>query len=424
MNKDLQIALDVLLDVQDSSGMNRKKDFLMSNKDNQIIQDILYFVYNPYIKTGIGWTKINNNKLQQIDIPDDIDEWTIQGIFTYLIHNATGRDKDVIHVIQFVENQKERFRKLLYDIFTKDLKLGVSTTTFNKIWPGLIPGFSVQLACKWQDNLEYLEGKEVYLTEKLDGNRCIARVNGDGTCLFLSRSGKEIEGLDDIGQELSRLVPGWYDGELIAESFNETQSQTLRKGKKSNLVFNVFDYLTLLEFESQKCTHTYSQRREYLDGIFKGIEKFQYVKLVPLIDHGIFNERWVIQYLDEYTSRGSEGIMINTDALYCFGRTCDLLKVKKMYTLDLRVKDMREGNGLNSGKVGALIVDYKGYDVGVGSGLDNYQREYWWNNPDEIIGKIIEVKCFEESKDKSGNLSLRFPVFVRVREDKEEVSYD
>ena len=132
----------------------------------------------------------------------------------------------------------------------------------------------------------------------------------------------------------------------------------------------------------------------------------------------------MLDVLEDYTSGGSEGIMINTNSKYCFGRTCDLLKVKKMYTLDLRVKDMREGNGLNSGKVGALIVDYKGYDVGVGSGLDNYQREYWWKHPDEIIGKIIEVKAFEESVDKYGNLSLRFPVFIRVRYDKEEVSYD
>lgn len=422
MNEELKIALDTLLDVQDSSGLNRKKDFLIDRKSNQTIQDILYFVYNPFIKTGIGWSKINKID-KNIDVPQDVNEWTIQGIFTYLLHNNTGRDQDIIHIIQFVETKPERFKKLLYDIFTKNLKLGVSTTTFNKIWPGLIPGFSVQLACKWQDNMEYLKGKEIFLTEKLDGNRCFARVE-NGKCLFLSRSGKEIEGLDDVEFELCRLANGWYDGELIAENFNETQSQTLRKGKKSNLVFNVFDYLTLTEVEWQRCTHPYIVRRNYLEKIFRGLEKFQYVKLIPLISRGEFDEGWVLHVLDEYTSRGSEGIMINTNAEYQFNRTCDLLKVKKMYTLDLRVKSIREGSGLNHGRVGALIVDYKGYDVGVGSGLNDAQRIYWWEHPEDIIGKIIEVKCFEESKDKNGNLSLRFPVFVRTREDKEEVSYD
>ena len=423
MKEQLKRALDVLLDVQDSSGLNRKKDLLYGHRENQTLQDILYFVYNPFIRTGIGWSKIN--KMEKSPIYVNIEEGTtIQGMFTYLIHNNTGRDQDIAYVWNYVNCQDERFKKLLYDIFTKNLKLGVSTTTFNKIWPNLIPSFSVQLACKWQDNIDYLKGKEIFLTEKLDGNRCIVKVDGYGNCLFLSRSGKEIEGLDDIELELSRLVPGWYDGELIAQSFNETQSQTLRKGKKENLVFNVFDYLTEEEFEAQNCVHCYEERRMYLQKIFEGIENFKYVKLVPLAGRGIFDENWVLDVLEDYTSGGSEGIMINTNSKYCFGRTCDLLKVKKMYTLDLRVKDMREGNGLNTGKVGALIVDYKGYDVGVGSGLDNYQREYWWKHPDEIIGKIIEVKAFEESKDKFGNLSLRFPVFIRVRYDKEEVSYD
>ena len=38
---------------------------------------------------------------------------------------------------------------------------------------------------------------------------------------------------------------------------------------------------------------------------------------------------------------------------------------------------------------------------------------------------LVEVQYFEESKDKkTGDLSLRFPVFKRVRDDKTEVSYD
>ena len=95
-----------------------------------------------------------------------------------------------------------------------------------------------------------------------------------------------------------------------------------------------------------------------------------------------------------------------------------------MYTVDLRVKRVERGNGQNDDKMGHVIVNYKGYEVGVGSGFSKEQRIYYWEHPEEIIGKIIEIQCFEETKDKQGNLSLRFPVFKRVRDDKEEESYD
>ena len=418
MGVELDKALETLVAIQNTSGTNDKKALLMDQKDNNTLKDILYFVFNPYIRTGIGYTKLS--KCETKKVADN--EETIQGRFTYLLHNDTGRDCDVEHVKKFM-NAHIEFEDMLYKIFTKSMNIGISYGTIHKVWPGLIPGFGVQLACKYPDCMDDLKGKEIFITEKLDGNRCFARVK-DHRCTFYSRSGREIEGLDEIDNELSRLVDGWYDGELIAENFNETQSQTLRKGKKSNLVFNVFDYLLLEEVEKQECYHIYEQRRIRLEEIFRGIEKFRYVKKVPLIARGIYDHDWVMSILDDYTSRGSEGIMINQNEVYQFWRTGWLIKVKKMYTVDLKVIHIQEGNGQNQGKVGALVVDYKGYSVGVGSGLTKEQREYYWEHPEEIIGKIIEVQTFEETKDKQGNLSLRFPVFKRVRDDKEEVSYD
>lgn len=427
MNEQLRAALNTIIDIQDASGLNRKKELLSWQKDNETLKDILYFVFNPYIRTGIGWTK-----LKKIKNPEYINiepGHTIQGMFTYLLHNNTGRDKDIMYVWNYIdamtkgEIQKERFVEILGSIFTKNLKLGISTTTIHKVWPDLIPGFGVQLACKWQDNLEYLQGKEIFITEKLDGNRCFAQVK-EHKCIFYSRSGREIEGLDDVASELSRLVDGWYDGELIASTFNETQQLVRRKGTKSNLVFNIFDYITEKEVQNQYGEFAYLDRRNMLESIFKGIEKFQNVKLVPLIGRGKFDEDWVIKTLDEYTSQGSEGIMLNLNMPYQFNRTADLLKVKKMYTLDLKIIGMSEGNGEFSNSCGALIVDYKGFPVGVGSGISKEERFMFWNNKDKFIGRVIEVQAFEQTQNKDGSLSLRFPVYVRLREEGKDVSYD
>lgn len=419
MNEQLKDALNTLIDIKDASGLNRKKELLENRRDNETLKDILYFVFNPYIKTGIGWSKLNKLK----------SDWelergmTIQNVFSYLQDNHTGRDEDIIYVLSFINSQDEKLRPILEEIFTKSMKLGISTTTIHKVWPNLIPGFGVQLACKLEDNIQFLEGKTIFITEKLDGNRCFARVKNH-ECTFYSRSGREIEGLDDVAEELSRLIDGWYDGELLASNFSQTQSIARTKGKKKNLVFNIFDYVTDNEVQKQEGEISYFNRRKELNKIFDGLEKIQNIALVPLIRAETFDIERVVELLDKYTKNGSEGIMINTDEPYNFNRNPNLIKCKKMYTLDLRVTGVTEGRGEFANMAGALLVDYKGYTVGVGSGIDKNERIRFWCNKENIIGKIITVQAFEETKDQNGNLSLRFPVFKGVREDKEEESYD
>ena len=428
MNKQLEEALHCLWDIQDASGLNRKKQLLSYHSNNDTLKDILYFVFNPYIRTGIGWAKLSKMSLDNDEMKNlcDID-YTIQGQFTYLAHNNTGRDKDVARVKAFIllnSKDQPKFEELLSHIFCKTLKLGISTTTIHKIWPGLIPGFGVQLAEKWQNHISELEGQEIFLTEKLDGNRCFAQVKNHQVT-FYSRSGREIEGLNDIANELSRLADGWYDGELLAKTFNETQSIVRTKGKKQDLVFNIFDYLTEKEVKNQTGEHTYIERRHFLQNtIFAGVEKFQYNKLVPLIARCTFNYEFILETLEDYVSGGSEGLMINLNTPYQFGRTNQLLKVKSMYTLDLKIIGMHEGNGEFSNMCGALIVDYKGYPVGVGSGLSKEDRIFFWNNRENMIDRVVEIQAFEETKDQNGNLSLRFPVFKRLRENDKTISYD
>lgn len=422
MNEQLIVALNVLLEIKDAQGLNAKRDLLIENKSNNTLQDILYFVFNPYIRTGIGWSKLNKME-GPIEIPNDVDMWTIQGTFTYLEHNNTGRDKDIIRVMQFVETKPEKFKSILYDIFTKSLKLGISTTTINRVFNDLIPGFGVQLACKWQDNIDMLRHQEIFVTEKLDGNRCFAQVKNHQVT-FYSRSGREIEGLNDVAEELSRLVDGWYDGELLASTFNETQSTIRKKGNKKDVVFNIFDYVSEYEVQQQRGLAIYSARRQALNEIFQGIEKFKYNKVVPIIYQGKFDSDLLLETLSQYVSNGSEGLMINLNSTYQFGRTDQLLKVKNMNTIDLRIIGMQEGRGEFANTCGALVVEYKGYTVGVGSGLSKFDREYFWNNKSDIIGKIAEIQYFEETKDQNGHLSLRFPVFKQIRTDKDEISYN
>lgn len=112
-------------------------------------------------------------------------------------------------------------------------------------------------------------------------------------------------------------------------------------------------------------------------------------------------------------------------APYELKRTNTLLKVKKFQTADLRVIDYFEGEGSLKGMLGGFVVEYKGNTLGVGSGFKQSERIDFWDNREDYIGKIIEIQYFEETTNQKDNtLSLRFPTFKRVRDDKNEISYN
>lgn len=85
---------------------------------------------------------------------------------------------------------------------------------------------------------------------------------------------------------------------------------------------------------------------------------------------------------------------------------------------------MKRGLADYPGTLGAFVLEYKGNEVRVGSGFSDEQRVAFWNDRDNLIGALCEVKYKEVSFDKStGAESLQFPVFVEIRTDKECVSY-
>ena len=67
--------------------------------------------------------------------------------------------------------------------------------------------------------------------------------------------------------------------------------------------------------------------------------------------------------------------------------------------------------------VGALkILLENGSVCGVGTGISDAQRIEWYNNPNAIIGKQIQVKYKELTKNQDGSWSLQFPVLTYIFE--------
>lgn len=250
---------------------------------------------------------------------------------------------------------------------------------------------------------------------------------------IFSRQGKPIEGLKDIEEELSQLEDGFYDGELLLNKENipskdlyrETVQVVNSKSEyKSNVIFNIFDSIPLNDFVIEYSKYSCLDRKRFVYEELRRVNP-NWLKPVEILYYGKYDKDIVKQELDKQISLEHEGVMVNlVNAPYEGKRTKNILKVKAMQDCDLKIIGFEEGTGKNKGTLGAVIVDYKGFEVKVGSGFTDQDRDYFWVNQKELLGRIITVQYFEETTNKKDNsLSLRFPVYLELREPGKEVSY-
>ena len=171
----MEEVIKIIKELQVNSG-KRLQEILEENKDNQMLKDVLYFVYNPFIVTGLSNKKINKNLsnmvIKKIPLIND-PKFDMTCIFDYLIDHNTGRDEDIIYVQHYLRSLPSKDREIYEQIFTKELKLGITAKTINKVWKDFIPEFNVMLAEKYWDRMNELEKEkpDIIITQKLDRHK-------------------------------------------------------------------------------------------------------------------------------------------------------------------------------------------------------------------------------------------------------------
>jgi DNA ligase-1 len=415
--------------LQATNGKKDKECILTNNKDNVLLQKVLQFVYSPHIISGLSDKKIN----KQVTNGADRTFNSLIEAMEYLKTNNTGTDEVIGNIRHYISCQDYDLQDFIKQILTKSLKVGADSKTFNKIWgKDFIPEWEVQQA--YSIEKYKLKPNEWFaLSEKLNGNR--------GTYIdekILSRQGKEFAGLEHIIEDIDRigLSNMVVDGELrrkntdgLCDNENFTVGTGILNsdsGDKSQIEFIIFDVISKDEMAAGESKDKYKTRMKQIESIKTKIEELglQNLKVVEIYYSGT-DQSMIDKYLDKAVTEDKEGLMLNRDIPYKCKRHNGILKVKRFYTMDLEVVDYEEGSGRLKGTLGALVVDFKGNKVNVGSGYDDVTRREIWSNRDEIIGRIIEVKYKEISKDKKTGLeSLQFPIFVCIREKGKKVSYD
>ena len=399
--------------------------------------------YNPYVTYGV---KQIPNTVGIVGAENPWEDFVelLENLSLRKITGNAARD-----AIQDLAEQfdSEEWNTFLAPVLRRDLRAGLTENTINKICKKTkfeIPVFSCQLATNSEGRPEMKGIKR--LEPKLDGVRMLLMAipmdSGELTTICFSRNGKIFENFTHIEDQVrdnwlklvrkaatSNLSMGFVlDGEVIGNSFQELMRQARRKTgvQAEDSVYNVFDILPLEAFREGHWNKQLEKRIRILDDMRPVIDTMPNVELLPHImvdlDTAAGKDQ-LERYAKDNVNAGFEGIMIKEmEAPYICKRSTDWMKWKPTITVDLEVVGMEEGTGRNVGRLGALICsgidDGKEITVNVGSGFSDKDRDDYYLNRNIILGRTAEVMCDIITQNSDGTYSLRFPRFVRFRDDK------
>jgi len=320
-------------------------------------------------------------------------------------------------------------------ILQKDLRAGFGENTINKVVGKKyakysIPIFSCQLAHDSANHESKVSGKKL-IEVKLDGVRVITIVYPDGRVDQYSRNGKELVNFPHVKEQFARTVTGVtepvvFDGEIMSGTFQDLMKQIHRKSdaQAQDAVLNVFDILSLKDFESGKSKRTQTERSAKLLA-WKDLwsEETPNIHVVGQVLVDLDTAEGQKRYREinaQAIAGGYEGIMLkDPEAGYECKRSVAWLKLKPFIEVSLEVTDVEEGTGKNVGRLGALVCsgvdDGKTITVNVGSGFSDDMRDSVWSDRSSVIGQIVEVRADAVTQNQDGSYSLRFPRFKGFR---------
>ena len=407
---------DLLTEIKTTKGTNAKRTLVLEN-NSYLLRKILKYSFDPFVPFHV--IKIPKTK-DRFPLTTENLRWQV---FFAACDKCASREITGNAAIEEIESAfnlvTEDEEKWMRKILKKHIAIGLSTTTINKDFQGLIPTFDVSLAQKF-DEKRVSKWDSMIVERKLDGIRCFSIVR-DGAVVMYARSGKPITNfIDSIGPSLISMGDGCYDGELMGDDFVALMRQAYRKGdvETDGTFLALFDFCSLEEWDSKDATTSYVDRLVTLyDRISTLDTEDNSISYVDKETLSVSEDSDLVKVLhDKFVSEGFEGAMIkNPQAPYQFKRSYDIMKLKAFFDVDLPVDDLLEGRGKHVGTLGAFVVYHQGVKVQVGSGLSDEIRSEIWDNKEKYIGRTIEIRYQEITPDRS----LRFPTFVCFRNDRD-----
>ncbi len=431
-----QAVLSMIETIGDVSGRKEKEVLMKAHLEDELFRAIMVQALDPMITFGIKDLSFLDSgfsvKIAGLTLTaDDYKESTFFRLLLDLAERSLTGSSAKDQIKRIYEAYDAHSRELLIKILAKDLRVNAGAGTVNRVRPGTLFSFDVMLAHK------FVEAKIVYpirVEPKYDGMRLLAIGNQEGF-EFRTRSGKLVDSINDnvinaLKDMYTAGIDTWhpetlmvFDGELMGDDFRDTMKQGRKKGHIfENGKFYCFDAFTLEIFQSLRTkpnpSEIYNIRHTELREVYK-------LAMLGEADGIVIPPSYIVRKFEEITSiydsvraRGYEGLILKRmDGLYHPRRNVDWMKMKGQEEADVIIIGAEQGTGKYEGMLGALIIDFQGVEVNIGSGFSDDERRSIWieYGMGTLEGQVIEVWFHEVTPDGS----MRHPRFKWFREDKD-----
>lgn len=431
--EDLKNLKRLVMELNQTNSSTAKQKTL---KNHTECKKILRYTYDPFRQYFLSSENLKKNA--DINKPQNRYDDFYQLLDDLADRKITGHEA-IAAMNAFILDNKA-YADLILRIVDRNLKTRADAKLINKVFPGLIPSFDVALAQKYDDYADRIdfEKEAWFASRKLDGVRVITIIDDKGDIKFYSRKGKEFTTLGNVKKELLKKLPRpatggglVLDGEMciVDENGNENFTSMIKLIRRKDFTvpnpkYKIFDIMLLEVFEGTadpKMNTKLSRRFKTIKALMsQGV--FDGKILDPVEQIKIESKEHLTAMTKDAVDAGWEGLIIRKDVPYEGKRTNNMLKVKKFFDAEYTVKDVVMGNirFIEGSKekeeemLSAITIEHKGYDVSVGSGFSMDFRRQVYNDPSLLLGKTVTVAYFEETTNKQGTISLRFPTVKAI----------
>lgn len=279
-------------------------------------------------------------------------------------------------------------------------KNNILTTTV--VRPMLAHTFTFESIGKRGKNIQF----PCYVQPKLDGIRCMAYLDNNGSVIMESRKGVPLHFMDNIRTEIGRILTATphvcLDGELYTHDLPfEVISGIVRLKDTKKITNAQKEHIEKLKYCVYDCIDKNNLEAPFIDRYNLIRNAVANPPVIQVLTQTINHPNVIEEKHNEYVALGYEGIMLrNVTSKYEIDkRSKDLQKFKKFKEEEFRITGFHEGSGDDKGCVIWECITTNGKEFSVEPVGTREHRKKLFNRASTFITCFLTVKFFEYTKD-------------------------